>query len=93
MPFIEADLIDQSTTHFAVSLDDGPYSADLPVSGSPRICRYDVSSVSVGPHIIRMKAVIPNSAGWGRLESAPSDPFSFTKPAAPVTPSGIRLVP
>lgn len=91
MPFIEADLLDQSTTHFAASLDDGPFGPELPVVGTPKICRYDITDVSVGTHNIRLKAIRVDGV-WGRQESVPSTPFVFTKPVAPDAPTGLRLV-
>jgi hypothetical protein len=91
-PFLEADLPDQATTHCALSLDGAAFGPDAPVSGTPKTCKVDLASVAPGAHSARLVAVKADAV-WGRQESAPSAPFPFTRPGAPATPSGSRLVP
>ena len=91
-PFFVADLPDQTTTHCQFQLNGGAWSLDMPVIGTLRICFVDANALNVqpGPNTLLARAVKVD-AGWGRLESAPSAPFSFTRPAAPSTPSTPRL--
>lgn len=56
-------------------------------------CTYDVSTVSVGLHSIKMTAISVNDPVWGSQESAQSAAFSFTRPGTPAAPSGLRLTP
>lgn len=91
-PFVVGDLADQSTTHCAIEINGGAWGPDVPTSGTPRQCKFDVASVSVGTNTVRAKA-IKIDAGWGRLESAPSAPFVFTRPAVPVAPATLQLAP
>lgn len=89
---VVGDLPDQTTTHCAFRLDGGPWTADLPVVGTPKRCEYAVDSVTAGPHNIVAKAIKIDPV-WGRLESADSVPLAFSKPASPVAPSGLTLTP
>lgn len=91
-PFLEADLPDQGTTHCRLSLDGGAFGPDVPVVGTPRVCRHDLVGTTVGAHSARLVAVNADAV-WGRQESAPSAPFAFTRPAGPTPPAGTRLVP
>jgi len=91
-PFLVADLPDQSTTHCALSLDGAAFGPDALATGTPKVCRYDLASVSVGAHSARLIAVNADPV-WGRQESAPSAPFAFTRPSGPAVPGGTRLVP
>lgn len=91
-PFIEADLPDQSTTHCKLSLDGGVFGPEVPVVGTPRICRHDMQGTAVGAHEVRLVAVATDAI-WGRRESVPSAPFAFTRPGVATPPGGIRLVP
>ena len=91
-PFVVADLADQTTTHCAISVDGGAYSADVPVQGTPKVCKHDLSAVAAGSHTVTLKAVKDDPV-WGRQESAPSAPFAFTRPVPPGAPSGTRLAP
>ena len=91
---VVGDLPDQTTTHCAFQFDGGAWGADTPVvtiSGQ-RLCAVDVSGISEGAHTVAAKAV-KNDPLWGRLESVPSSPLAFTRPAAPAAPAGTRLVP
>jgi len=78
---------------FAVSLDNGPVvetPADRVTSSTVRF-KFDVGSVASGNHTIKVKAFVYD-ATWGRLESAEAV-FSFTRPAAPNAPAGLKLAP
>lgn len=90
---VVADLPDQTTTHCIMEFDSvwGTETAVVTISGT-RLCAFDVSAVPEGAHNVRMRAV-KNDPLWGRLESVPSSPLSFTRPAAPAAPAGTRLVP
>jgi hypothetical protein len=91
---VVGDLPDQTTTHCQFRFDGGAWGADTPVvtiSGT-RLCAVDISGIAEGAHTVDAKAV-KQDALWGRLESAPSVPFAFTRPAAPASPTGTRLVP
>jgi len=89
-PFVVADLADQTTTHCAISVDGGAYSADVPVQGSPKVCKHDLSAVAAGSHTVTLKAVKVDPV-WGRQESVASAPFTFTRPAGPPPPNGLRF--
>ena len=91
-PFLVADLPDQSTTHCRLSLDGAAFGPDVPVSGTPKVCRFDMAPTEVGAHSARAVAVNADPV-WGRQESAPSAPFAFTRPSGPAVPAGTRLVP
>jgi hypothetical protein len=73
----------------------GPDTAVI-ASATPAIdlCNHDLSAVPVGVNVVRVKAIDTNSA-WtgGREESAPSNPFAFTRPASLTSPVAIRLAP
>lgn len=89
-PFVVGDLPDQSTTHCILEFD-GTWGQDAPATGTPKICKFDVSTVTRGQqHTVRMKAVRIDAV-QGREESAPSAPFSFTLLAPPAAPSTPRL--
>ena len=60
--------------------------AETLVDGAKRL-KYDLAGISTGSHSVTVKARIDL---WG-LEST-AVPFSFTKPAAAVAPSGIGLI-
>lgn len=89
-PFLVADLPDQTTTHCTLSLDGGAYGVDVPVTGTPKECKHDLAAVGNGQHTATLKAIKVDPV-WGRLESAPSAPFAFARPAAPSAPGGTRL--
>jgi len=91
-PFVVADLADQTTTHCTLSLDGGAFGPDVPVVGTPKQCKHDLTAVTVGAHSARLVAVKVDSV-WGRLESAPSSPLAFSRPATPAAPSGPTLTP
>ena len=73
---------------FLVSVDGGAVVESATVASA---LRFDVAGVAAGEHTLTVRAY-KDTAEWGRLESTPVN-FSFTRPAAPVGPSGIRLAP
>lgn len=79
-------------THIAVKVDGGAF-VEVPValdaSGNP-FCRYSLNGLKSGAHTILMRAVLIDDI-WGRLESVDSAPFAFSKPVAPVAPSGLLV--
>jgi len=74
-------------------LDNAPVveSPADPVTASTKRLKFDVGGVSAGNHTIKVKAFVYD-ATWGRVESAEAV-FSFTKPAAPSAPAGLKLAP
>lgn len=102
-PFVACDLAPQAThsaIQFCTTINAGScttwgaWGADTPavVVGANKECRHDVSTSSVGANIVRVKAVAIDPS-WGRQESAPSDPFAYSRPMSPVSPAGTRLIP
>ena len=93
-PFVTSDATTQKVTHCGVLLDNG-VKIDVPVtsvSTTSAICKYDVGSVTVGPHTI--KATFVNiDAVWGRSESVYSVPLDFIRPdqTIPTSPSGLGI--
>ena len=73
---------------------DGGAKVDVPVamSGANKICSLDISTIAVGSHTITATAVAI-SPEWGRLESAPSVPFTFVRPSPPSVPTNFRMTP
>ena len=65
------------------SVDVGPVPPTPDGSGNYR-CEYDVTSVDVGPHVIKFGA----DNGW---EVTWSDPFSFERPLPLSAPTGLKL--
>ena len=83
-----------SPTHCSISYIEG-WSPDVPVaidSNGRAYCKIDVGSSDPGSHTVVVKAVVYDSI-WGRLESAPSNPFTFVRPVSPAAGTGLRLVP
>jgi hypothetical protein len=76
-------------TSCGVVLDGGPKTTIPAVAGA---CTYNVNSVSNGSHTITMTAIASDPV-WGVLESAPSLPFVFVKPAGTSAPASLRLIP
>jgi hypothetical protein len=60
-------------------------------TGKP-YCSKDLAAVTTGTHSIQAAFVIVD-ATWGNQEGPKSDPFAFTRPAAPPKPLGLKLVP
>ncbi|MBK8916365.1 MAG: hypothetical protein IPM64_17510 [Phycisphaerales bacterium] len=94
-PFVEAN-VDPAVTSCGVFLDVLPKKVipvTAPVPPATQFkCREDVGSVAPGSHTISMTGILTNPA-WGTLESDPSAPFGFVRPAAPSVPSNLQIVP
>lgn len=106
-PFIACDL-DARATHSAIAFCTtinnattppscsqwGAWSSDAPAAivGAAKECRHDIASAAQGQNMVVVKAIAVDPA-WGRQESAPSAPFSFTRPASPAAPATIRIAP
>lgn len=93
-PFVVSDAYPVGATQpdgFTVSLDNGPVveSPADPVTASSARFKFDVGGVAEGSHTLRVKA-FKNDAVWGRLESTEAV-FTFTRPASPISPSGLKL--
>jgi hypothetical protein len=82
--------VEDSVTHCGMVLDGAPKVTAPVVAGTPKTCKFSVSSVNAGPHTVTLTAIVIDPV-WGNQESAPSTPFLFTKPATPVTPTTLRL--
>lgn len=90
-PFVVSDAYPVGSTQpdgFLVSVDGAAVVESAAVASA---LRFDIGGVSSGEHTLTIRAYKDDSA-WGRLESTPVN-FTFTRPAAPVGPSGIRLAP
>jgi len=87
-PFVYAD-VQPTVTSCGVVFDGAPKVVVPAVAG---VCKYDLSSVSVGNHTISMTAIYADAI-WGTQESAPSPNFTFTKPATPNAPTGLVVKP
>lgn len=92
-PFVVSDPLDPRATNCGVFLDAAA-KVTIPVTadGTDKVCKYDISGVSVGSHTIRMTA-IANDPVWGSQESVQSSPLSFVRPSAPAAPAGLGLQP
>lgn len=85
--------VQDGVTHCGVVIDGAPKVTVPVIQGStPLTCRLDLASLGTGPHVATMTAIIDDPV-WGTQESAPSAPFSFTRPAAPAAPSTPHLAP
>lgn len=92
---VVSDATTQTVTHCGVVLDNGTKS-DIPVavSADGKYCDINVTDVSVGVHNVKATFVNVDPV-WGRVESAFSAPFTFTKPnlTAPSAPAGLVIKP
>lgn len=92
-PFVVSDPLDPRATNCGVFLDAAAkVTITVTADGTDKICKYDVSGVSVGSHTIRMTA-IANDPIWGSQESVQSAPLSFVRPAGVSAPAGLGLQP
>lgn len=92
-PFIVSDPLDPRATHCGWVIDSGTKQDVLVgTAAADKVCKYDLSAVAVGTHTVTATAVAIDPV-WGRMESASSVPFSFTRPAPSGVPTGFRLVP
>ncbi len=92
-PFLTADsyLASTEVDQFVIYLDSGASiisSAKVNMDGT-RSLWFDLSSVAPGQHVVKIRA---RASVWN-LESADSDPFTFTKPSSPAKPAGLKLSP
>jgi hypothetical protein len=76
-------------TNCGVFMDATP---KVTVAVSSGVCRSALTSLSNGSHSVTMSAINADP-NWGTQESAPSPPFVFSKPAAPIAPSNLRVAP
>lgn len=95
-PFIVSDPVPAGQvqpTHCGVWLDTAA-RIEIPVTSSAGgpYCKFDVGTVSIGSHTIKMTHV-RKDAVWGDMESVQSVPLVFPRPAPPGTPSGVSLSP
>jgi hypothetical protein len=94
-PFVTSDPTTQIVTHCGVLLDSGA-KVDIPVTTvnvTSAICKYDIGTVSVGPHTIKVTFVNIDPV-WGRSESVTSVPLDFVRPSNAITnpPTGLGIV-
>lgn len=96
-PWLVCDVYPSSVTQpteFEIFMDGSTTPIISPaqaISGGVRL-RYDLQGVTTGNHSVTVKAVRVDAA-WGRLTSASSVPFVFTRPGVPGTLTGIGLEP
>ena len=92
-PFVVSDPLDPRATHCGVFVDAAAkVTIPVAVEGTDKICKHDISAVSVGSHTIRM-TTIANDPVWGSQESVQSAPLSFVRPAGVIAPVGLELQP
>lgn len=96
-PFAITDPVASGVTHCGLYVDaaakiEAPVFTD---AVGAKICRFDLASLSVGNHALRVTAIMrdPTLTYYPYLESAQSPPLAFSKPGAPLTPAGLRLTP
>lgn len=93
--FVEVN-VDPAVTSCGVLLDTTPKVVIAATAPTPpatqKKCRYDVSTVAVGVHDVKLTAIVDHPV-WGVLESAQSAPFAFARPALPAVPASPALVP
>lgn len=87
-PFIVCDP-QAGVTHYQIA-GDPFWTVNVPAQADGSI-RTDVGNIAAGVHSLQVKAC-RTADGWPEVCSAAA-PFVFTRPAAPVVPSTIRLVP
>lgn len=90
-PFVVADVVAGVSSCGTVL--DGGAKVNVVVATGTTQCKFDLVGIAAGSHTVTMTAIAVNDPVWGSQETAPSLPFTFTKPAAPVVPSGLRLSP
>lgn len=88
-PFVVADVA-AGVAACGVLLDTQA-KVTVPVTGTT--CRYDLASVPVGSHVVKMTALTVADPLWGTQESAESAPLPFVRPGVPAAPSGLTLTP
>jgi hypothetical protein len=83
-----------AVTHCAWYMDATPRQlvvAPKDSSGKP-YCKLDVAAIATGAHSVTAAFVVDDPV-WGTQEGPKSDPFAFTRPAAPPKPSGLTVRP
>jgi hypothetical protein len=95
-PFVISDPLTSGVTQCGVFLDSIP-KVTIPVTAVTvptvgNICRFDIGTVTSGPHSITMTAIAVDPV-FGSQESPQSVPLAFTKPAVPTVPSNLKLTP
>lgn len=96
-PFVVSDAYPVAAVQpdgFLVSMDGGALvesPADIVSAGSVRL-KFDVGNLPEGNHTMAVKAYKDYPAPYGRKESATAN-FTFTVPASPAVPGGLRLAP
>lgn len=93
---VQSDSLDPRATHCGWVWDGGT-KTDVPVLvlGTNKVCNYVIDSIAVGSHTVTATAVAidpAQPAAWQRIESPPSAPFTFVRPAVPSVPSGFAMV-
>jgi hypothetical protein len=88
-PTVTSIAVSAGTTHCGWVVN-GAAKVDRPVANAK--CQFDVSSFAPGSHTMTVTALLTDPV-WGRLESAPSLPFSLNVPTLPTAPAGLGLVP
>lgn len=61
-------------------------------AGKP-YCKLDIAGLASGTHSVTAAFVVAGSATQPEVEGPKSAPFAFTQPAAPPSPSGLKVVP
>lgn len=93
-PFVITDPVDPATTQCGVFLDAAAKQViPVTVSGTSKICKYDLATLASGSHTVQMTAITVNDPVWGSRESAKSTPLAFTKPDVPAPPASLGLSP
>ena len=81
-------------THCAWYMDAAPrqlVAAPKNAAGQP-YCKLYIATIAAGAHSVTAAFVIIDPL-WGEREGPKSDPFTFSRPAAPSKPSGLTVVP
>lgn len=75
--------------HYKITGD--PFWTSPVVAQANGSLKSDVATIAVGPHTIQV-AACKTDAVWGELCSS-TVPFTFTRPAAPLSPSSLSIAP
>jgi hypothetical protein len=92
-PFVVSDPSSQAVTHCAYVVDsNAPVDSVVEsVTGGKR-CKIDLASSTVGVHTLKAKFVNVDPV-WGRVESAFTPNFTYTKPGLLIGPDGLVITP
>jgi hypothetical protein len=94
-PFVVSDPTTQSVTHCVLLLNSKPaVDSPLEVTTGGKRCKVDVSTAAIGVNSLRLRFASIDPI-WGRVESADSTPFTFTRPGSEnlSVPDGLGLTP